>query len=94
MLYKTWAGAIQSVKWLAMGWMTRVQFPAGAGIFFFTTASNRQILGVHTVIYPVGNVVKCVANHSLPTCADSKNGKFYLSTWGSSHNIHILCTPS
>lgn len=38
--FQSWAGIVQSVKWLATTWMTRIQFHAVAGIFLFTVMSS------------------------------------------------------
>lgn len=35
-----WAGIVQSVKWLAVGWVARVKFLAGTEIFSFSSCSG------------------------------------------------------
>lgn len=49
-------GIKQLVQWIAVGQMTKIQFPAGAEIFLFSITLSRPVMGSHHAFQPMGIV--------------------------------------
>jgi len=65
-----------------MGWTIRAQFPAGAGIFLFTTVSRLALGPIQPLIQWIPGDVSPgpEADHSPSSNAEVKNAWSYIST--------------
>jgi hypothetical protein len=66
-----------------MGWMARVQFPAGEKDFYLLQSVQTRCSGAHPATYPMGTGISFLvvkqpvheADHSPPSNVEVKNGE-------------------
>jgi hypothetical protein len=58
---------VQSVKWLATGWVAEVQFVAGSRFFLFATTSRLALMPTQPPTVPGVKQPECEANSSPPS---------------------------